>query len=73
MSCYETVGFYTLAVFIILSLLKLLKFVWSTYLRSSLGFGYNFKHSDKAFAVITGATDGIGRLTLFFCLNLFEF
>lgn len=60
MSFYETVGFYTVATVIILSISKLSKFLWSTYLGSSLGFGYKFKRSDGAFAVITGSTDGIG-------------
>jgi len=60
MTFYETIGFYTLAVFFILTALKLLRFLWSSCLGSSLSFGYDFKHSDNAFTVITGATDGIG-------------
>lgn len=61
MSCYETIGFYTVLLFVIVSLVKAFRFVWTTFLGSNLGHGYNFKHSDDAFAVITGATDGIGK------------
>lgn len=61
MSCYETIGFYTVLLFVILALIKAFWFVWTTFLGNLLGHGYHFKHSDDAFAVITGSTDGIGK------------
>ena len=61
MSCYETIGFYTVLLLVILTLVKAFRFVWTTFLGSSLGQGYHFKHSDDAFAVVTGSTDGIGK------------
>jgi len=60
MPCYETIGFYTVVVFVILTLLRIVRFLWSSFLGSWFGLGYDFKHSDNAFAVITGSTDGIG-------------
>jgi len=57
---YSFVGISTIVLIAFYIIGKIFKGIWTTYLGSALGFGYNFKHSDDAFAIVTGATDGIG-------------
>lgn len=51
---YQLVGISAIVLIVFYLIAKLIKGVWTTWLGSALGFGYNFKHSDDAFAVITG-------------------
>jgi len=57
---YHIIGIATVVLSLFYLIAKIIKGVWTTWLGSALGFGYNFKHSDDAFAIVTGATDGIG-------------
>ena len=51
---YKLVGIFAIVLIVFYLIAKLIKGVWTTWLGSALGFGYNFKHSDDAFAIVTG-------------------
>ncbi|CAG2113922.1 unnamed protein product, partial [Medioppia subpectinata] len=56
----EIIGIVSL-VFVALKLtISVLKGFWTTFLGYKLGFGIEWKVGDNVWAVITGATDGIG-------------
>jgi len=57
---YSLVGIITIASAVLYLIAKILKGIWTTWLGSAFGFGFNFKHREDAFAIVTGATDGIG-------------
>lgn len=51
---YSFVGICTIVLAVFYLIGKIFKGIWTTWLGSALGFGYNFKHDDDAFAVVTG-------------------
>ena len=51
---YRLIGIITIVFIFFYLLSKILKGIWTQWLGNALGFGFNFKHSDDAFAVITG-------------------
>lgn len=57
---YQFFGVLSIAICVFYVLFKVLKGIWTQWLGSALGFGFDFKHSDDAFAIVTGATDGLG-------------
>lgn len=51
---YHCIGVISIVFCVFCLLWKILKGIWTQWLGSALGFGYSFKHSEDAFAVITG-------------------
>ena len=51
---YQLVGIFAIVLSVFYVIAKVIKGLWTTWLGSALGFGYNFKHSDDAFAIVTG-------------------
>lgn len=61
MACvYGYVGFAAIACLLIWLALKILKGLWTCFLANTLGFGYKWKIEENSWAVVTGASDGIG-------------
>lgn len=59
-SFYELVGSLSLLLFFLWIGFKIAKGLWTCYLGHALGFGVKWCPSSTTWAVITGATDGIG-------------
>lgn len=59
-SFYELVGSLTLLLAVVWILYKLFRGLWTSYLGATLGFGVKWRPSPTTWAVVTGATDGIG-------------
>lgn len=59
-SFYELIGSLSLLLLILWLFFKIAKGIWTCYLGSALGFGAKWCPGPNTFAVITGATDGIG-------------
>ena len=59
-STLEVIAIAFLALLLFLFVLKLLKGLWTCYLGHALGFGVKWRSGSDVWAVITGATDGIG-------------
>lgn len=59
-SFYELVGSLSLLILLIWIIAKIAKGIWTCYLGSFLGFGVKWCPGPNTYAVITGATDGIG-------------
>jgi 17beta-estradiol 17-dehydrogenase / very-long-chain 3-oxoacyl-CoA reductase len=57
---YEIFGALSLLLLVVWLLFKLIRGVWTCFLGHLLGFGVKWCPSSKTWAVITGATDGIG-------------
>ena len=60
LSYLEIVGIIWLSLFVLKLLLSVSRGLWTTCLAHRLGFGIKWKPGDHVWAVITGATDGIG-------------
>ena len=60
-SLYEVFGRLSLLVVIIWLISKLIRGIWTSFLGHTLGMGVKWCPSPKTWAVITGATDGIGK------------
>ncbi|KAJ6224534.1 hypothetical protein RDWZM_003079 [Blomia tropicalis] len=59
-SFYELFGSLSLLLLILWFGFKIAKGIWTCYLGSALGFGVKWSPSPNTWAVVTGATDGIG-------------
>lgn len=59
-SFYELVGSLSLLILLLWIIAKIAKGIWTCYLGSFLGFGVKWCPGPNTYAVITGATDGIG-------------
>lgn len=58
--CYEWLGFFVFWGAIAWMVLKLAKGIWTSWLASAFGMGFKWRPGADSWAVITGATDGIG-------------
>ena len=58
---YEWIGRITVLVIVLWLLLKIFVGIWTSFLGHSLGMGVKWLPSNKSWALITGATDGIGK------------
>jgi len=61
MSFYELLGRLSLLLLIVWLITKLVRGLWTSFLGHSLGMGVKWRPSPKTWAIITGATDGIGK------------
>lgn len=59
-SAYELIGSLSLLLILLYFVFKVAKGIWTCYLGSALGFGVKWCPSPTTWAVVTGATDGIG-------------
>lgn len=59
-SFYEMIGSISLLIIILWLLFKIIKGIWTCCLGSAFGFGVKWCPGPSTWAVITGATDGIG-------------
>lgn len=60
-SLYELLGRISLYLVVIWLVSKLVRGLWTSFLGDALGFGVKWHPSPTTWAVITGATDGIGK------------
>ncbi|XP_054161586.1 very-long-chain 3-oxoacyl-CoA reductase-B-like [Oppia nitens] len=60
-SVFELLGRFTVFVAIIWILSKILRGLWTSFVAYKLGFGVKWRPSDNTWAIVTGATDGIGK------------
>ena len=60
-SLYELLGRFSLLLLILWLVLKLVRGLWTCFLGHALGMGVKWCPSPNTWAVITGATDGIGK------------
>jgi len=58
---YDLLGRFSVLVVVLWLLWKLSRGLWTSFIASSLGLGVKWCPSDKTWAIITGATDGIGK------------
>ncbi|CAG2111835.1 unnamed protein product [Medioppia subpectinata] len=58
---YELLGRVTVLVTIVWLLVKVCRGLWTSFIANALGLGVKWCPSDNTWAVITGATDGIGK------------
>lgn len=56
---YQLVGIFAIVLSVFYLIAKAIKGLWTTWLGSAFGFGYNFKHSDDAFAIVTGKLERV--------------
>ncbi|RWS08732.1 very-long-chain 3-oxoacyl-CoA reductase-like protein [Dinothrombium tinctorium] len=59
-SFYETVGFAFVWLSLLWLLFKLLKGIWTSFLGAAFGLNHKLQARANSWAVVTGATDGIG-------------
>lgn len=59
-STLEIIAIVLLSIIGLKFLLDLLSGIWTCFLANLLGFGFKWQTGDNVWAVVTGATDGIG-------------
>lgn len=59
-SYLEITAIVLLSLFVLKFVLSLLRGIWTCFLAHLLGFGIKWKTGDNVWAIVTGATDGIG-------------
>ena len=57
---YEWIGWLTVVVFFLWVILTIAKGLWTTWLADMFGFSVRWNPSAESWAIVTGATDGIG-------------
>ena len=60
LSSLEIIAIVLLSILCLKLLIDLLYGIWTCFLASLLGFGIKWRTGDNVWAVVTGATDGIG-------------
>ncbi|XP_054159866.1 uncharacterized protein LOC128958076 [Oppia nitens] len=60
LSNLEIVAIISITIIILKFVLSILRGIWTTYLGYRLGYGIQWKPGENVWAVVTGATDGIG-------------
>lgn len=60
MACDSYIGCFLTGYVLIVLAYKIFRGLWTTWLGSALGFGYQLRPTNDSYAVVTGATDGIG-------------